>query len=132
MKRYLHAPGGRKTFQSPETGGLGPGNQTKLSPNPLVLSISSQKHCLKGIKAPCSSLFRSSFSCQGYHAHIKHEYNVYALLLLICLCPLNFQTQPGTLQSERKLFFYATKSGATILRMPSQEGPQQCLSQTLT
>lgn len=35
--------------------------------------------------------------------------NLYAFLLLICLCHFNFQTQPGTLTGLRKIFSSSTQ-----------------------
>ena len=46
--------------------------------------------------------------CDGSHVHEKIQYNLYALLLFICLCQFNFHTQPGTLRGSGKTFYSST------------------------
>lgn len=65
---------------------------------------------LKDIKASFSGhFFRSSFSCEGSHEHLKIEKKkLYAFLLLICLCQFNFQIQPETLRWLRETHSFPT------------------------
>ena len=79
------------------------------SPNAIVLSFlhTFNVSLSKMYKTSCSGhFFRSLFSCEGSHVHVKIQQNLHAFLLLICPCQFNFQTQPEILRGLRKTFFH--------------------------
>ena len=77
----------------------------QLSTYPLTYFIPSQLSTLQLIHHKKDHFIWSSFPYGGSHVMSElNQINLYAFLLLICLCQFNFQTQPVNLRGSRKIF----------------------------